>query len=450
MPAKNESCDKCRKTGHFAKVCRSKKKNVNTLQEMVYPREDFSSNEEGSDSNVQLLHIASLEMNGFRDKQKTYENGEWWEVVELKQGAPIAQIKQTKKTLVSYSQHRITPKGYATLPIRFKDRELHVNFFVIDSKQKPILSGKVCQEVNLVQRVHNLQTHLDTKLKELLDQYPNLQSASGAMPGTYSIKIDPKATPVVHGPRRQPAALLPKIIAKLKEMEKQGHLAKVSQPTDWVNSIIVSNGGRYRWLKLPFGIKSAPELHQRAMDEMLEDIDHAYAIMDDILIAGHDIAHHDSVLEAVLNRARTYNLKLNFAKVRVRKQQAMMLKVSGYDVKVKYLSDKKQVLADTRSRTSLNEAPPEEEGIQVNRLERISISESKYAELQQNIANELHELYAMIQAGWPETKQQVPHNIRQNWDTRDELVVLDGVTYQGIDCSHYSSLWDAGYEQHYQ
>ena len=79
--------------------------------------------------------------------------------------------------------------------------------------------------------------------------------------------------------------------------------------------------GRYRWLKLPFGIKSAPELYQRAMDEMLEDTDHAYTIMDDILIAGCDITHHDSVLEAVVNRARTYNLKLNFEKVRVRKQQ---------------------------------------------------------------------------------------------------------------------------------
>lgn len=57
------------------------------------------------------------------------------------------------------------------------------------------------------------------------------------------------------------------------------------------------------------------------MDEILEDIDHAYAIMDDILIAGHDIAHHYSVLEIVLYHARTYNLKLNFGKVRVQKQQ---------------------------------------------------------------------------------------------------------------------------------
>ena len=37
-------------------------------------------------------------------------------------------------------------------------------------------------------------------------------------------------------------------------------------------------------------------------------------------------------------------------------------------------------------------------------LERTSISEPEYTELQQKTVNELHELYAMIQAEWPETK----------------------------------------------
>ena len=190
----------------------------------------------------------------------------------------------------------------------------------------------------------------------------------------------------MHGPRRQPAALLPKIVDKLKEMEEEGHLAKVMQPTDWVSSMVVSSRGekiricldpadlnkavkrehypiptveeivakipdatvfvaksgylqmkldyessllktmsspigRYRWLKIPFDIKSAPEMYQRAMGEILEGIDYAYAITDDMLVAGRDISHHDSVLEEVLYCAKSYNLKLNFDKVRVRKQQ---------------------------------------------------------------------------------------------------------------------------------
>ena len=76
-----------------------------------------------------------------------------------------------------------------------------------------------------------------------MNQHHDLQNASGVMPGTYSIKLYPTATSVVHGPRRQPAALLPKIVSKLKEMEKEGYLAKVTQPTNWVNSMVVSSRG---------------------------------------------------------------------------------------------------------------------------------------------------------------------------------------------------------------
>ena len=68
--------------------------------------------------------------------------------------------------------------------------EKWVKYCVIDSKQNPILSGKACQALNLVQRVHQL----DKDLKELLDRPPGLENASGAMPGTYSIKIDPTAS----------------------------------------------------------------------------------------------------------------------------------------------------------------------------------------------------------------------------------------------------------------
>ena len=89
--------------------------------------------------------------------------------------------------------------------------------------------------------------------------------------------------------------------------------------------------------------------------------------------------------------------------------QAMMLKVSDYDLKVGYLLGKKQVLADTLRRASLKELQADEDEIQVNMLERISISEPTYTELQQKTANDFQELYAMIQIGWPETKRQVPY-----------------------------------------
>ena len=66
---------------------------------------------------------------------------------------------------------------------------------------------------------------------------------------------------VVHGPRRQPAGLLPKIMFKRKDLEKEGHLGKVTKPTDWVNSIVVSSLGEKRYLQLkqyyPFNLLTA-------------------------------------------------------------------------------------------------------------------------------------------------------------------------------------------------
>ncbi|KAJ8377065.1 hypothetical protein SKAU_G00076480 [Synaphobranchus kaupii] len=75
--------------------------------------------------------------------------------------------------------------------------------------------------------------------------------------------------------------------------------------------------GRFRWLRLPFGVKCAPEIFQRIIDQMLEGISGATGIMDDILIAAPTIEEHDRMLREVVERATSYNLKLNFDKCHI-------------------------------------------------------------------------------------------------------------------------------------
>ena len=60
---------------------------------------------------------------------------------------------------------------------------------------------------------------------------------------------------------------------------------------------------------------------------------------------------------------------------------------------------KKEVLAQILNCASLDAAPLKEDEMQVNMLEIVSIAEQKSAKLQQNTANQLHGLYAIIQAG---------------------------------------------------
>jgi hypothetical protein len=99
---------------------------------------------------------------------------------------------------------------------------------------------------------------------------------------------------------------------------------------DYESSILTTFNtpiGRYRWLRLPFGIKSAPEKYQKIMDTMLDGIPGCRAVMDDILIAGKTQIEHDNILNQVINRAKEWNLKINFSKCQISKKE---VKYVGY------------------------------------------------------------------------------------------------------------------------
>ena len=68
--------------------------------------------------------------------------------------------------------------------------------------------------------------------------------------------------------------------------------------------------GRYQFTRLPFRIKSAPEVFQNHMSELFADVEGVKVLVDDLLVWGKDDEEHDARLEQVL-RAREVNLKFN-------------------------------------------------------------------------------------------------------------------------------------------
>ena len=68
--------------------------------------------------------------------------------------------------------------------------------------------------------------------------------------------------------------------------------------------------GRYCFNRLPFGIRSAPEIFQRTLSSILEGLDGVICRMDDILIHGRHQAEHDERVRAVLHRLQKVGLTL--------------------------------------------------------------------------------------------------------------------------------------------
>ena len=85
--------------------------------------------------------------------------------------------------------------------------------------------------------------------------------------------------------------------------------------------------GRYRWLCLPFGIKTAPEEYQRRIHESLQNLSGIENIVDDILCVGQGdtyesaVEDHDKNLIELLERCREKNIKLDPKKLQLREQE---------------------------------------------------------------------------------------------------------------------------------
>ena len=68
--------------------------------------------------------------------------------------------------------------------------------------------------------------------------------------------------------------------------------------------------GRYCFNKLPFGITSAPEHFQKRMSAILEGLEGALCLMDNVLVFGKTKAEHDKRLFAVLQQIRKAGKKI--------------------------------------------------------------------------------------------------------------------------------------------
>ena len=76
--------------------------------------------------------------------------------------------------------------------------------------------------------------------------------------------------------------------------------------------------GRYRWLRLPFGLNVSSEIFQRKLLEVLEGLKGIICIADDVLVDGDDDSDHDQNLRGLLQRGRDNGISFNRTKCKFR------------------------------------------------------------------------------------------------------------------------------------
>lgn len=72
--------------------------------------------------------------------------------------------------------------------------------------------------------------------------------------------------------------------------------------------------GRHCFLRLPFGISSAPEVFHRTVQQLFDGIEGVGVFIDDVVVWGKTKEEHDARLRIVLSKAQKSGLKLNKSK----------------------------------------------------------------------------------------------------------------------------------------
>jgi len=69
--------------------------------------------------------------------------------------------------------------------------------------------------------------------------------------------------------------------------------------------------GKYRWLRLPFGLRVAGDVFQERIDRVLRSVTDSVGIVNHTLCHGNEQSTHDAALITLLETAKANNLTFN-------------------------------------------------------------------------------------------------------------------------------------------
>ena len=120
-----------------------------------------------------------------------------------------------------------------------------------------------------------------------------------------------------------------KIFSKLDVHEAFWHVELDEQSS--ILTTMITPYGRYRWARLPFGLKVSSEIFQKRLNESLEGINGVICVADDIIVVGCGTTKalaeldHDDNLKKLMQRCTERNIKLNNAKAEFKRDSVIFM-----------------------------------------------------------------------------------------------------------------------------
>ena len=246
-PAKNSSCNICKKTGHFSKICRNSTlanasvKNVKTNDSSEEDNHVLSIST--SDRPSYMYCIMNLHMP--TDSVQAYK-------MLIDTGSPVSMLhhsvyaahfsaiplRKPTTQLRNFDGGVINGvRGCITAKVSYKDRTTDAEFFVVDDNNSALMGLNLIHALSVDIHGQSLTVHSVT-LDSVHAEFPVLFSdkLGCAKKFFHEIHLHPDAKPVAYKLHPVPFSLHDKVSAELRKMQDDGIIEPIDA-SDWVNPL---------------------------------------------------------------------------------------------------------------------------------------------------------------------------------------------------------------------
>lgn len=258
-PARGKVCSTCKGKDHFFRKCRSRKRQSNWVKKELpskYEKQDDKDSEPNekkgkteavqnvSDECVQyVFQISTKKVNNeisckiggigttmivdsgskfnLMDKDK-------WNQLKALNVKVSEQKKGSNQTFKAYGGYKLNVLGTFKAEVRIQDKSVEAEFYVIEETGKILLGHDTATEMGIL----SINASVN-QIGDSVQEFPKIKNV------TVEIPIRPGVIPVAQPYRRVPIALEEIVDRKINELERQGIIEKVNEPSSWISPVVV-------------------------------------------------------------------------------------------------------------------------------------------------------------------------------------------------------------------
>ena len=289
-PARHRKCNKCRRYGHFEKMCNPRSKthgrNSNSVHSRSTVREVDEVVSESSDEEYTFA-VNGRGCNKSRPELNVKINGKVCNML-IDSGSTVNIINSEvakrldvklfpcNRNLFAFNASQPLPVvGKFSAKIVYKGKFCKSDFVVVQGKGRSIIGYSSAVELGVLQFIYNVDSSVS---ESIYQQYPILFSGkTGKMKDTaVKLHIDDSVNPVNQTHRRVPFHHRENVAKQLDHLLSEDIIEKSTGPTPWINPVVIVPKP-----KQPGGIRLCVDMRQA--NKAISRERHIMPTLDDII-----------------------------------------------------------------------------------------------------------------------------------------------------------------------